>query len=84
MAKNPGPMPGDTWAVETLVDAYKPQPPLVYAVDGVIPLPSLSVLFGAPGSLKTFVAADMLVCVAGSWLPAADLSLPGFATRQLR
>lgn len=42
-------------------------PPLVYS-------PSISVLYGAPGSLKTAIAYDLLMSLAtgGAWLPAPD------------
>lgn len=55
----------------TLADAYEPRAPLTYYVDGVLPAGSLSMLYGAPGSLKTMLALDMLVSVASgqSWLP---------------
>lgn len=59
----------------TLKDAYKPRPPIEYIVDGIFALPSLNILYGSPGCLKSLLAADLAVCVAGGtdWLPP----LPG-------
>jgi hypothetical protein len=61
------------WPVFTLADAYRPRPPLTYVVDGLLPLPSLSIVYGAPGTLKSLLLADMGVCVAAGlpWLPAS-------------
>jgi len=53
----------NTWRVFTPADAYAPRPPVVYVVDGLFPLPSLSIVYGAPSSLKSFLLADMSVCV---------------------
>jgi len=59
--------------LRTLKDAYRVREPLIYIVDGLIEAGSLNVLFGAPGSLKSMLAADMCVCVASGrpWLPEA-------------
>lgn len=63
-----GPLPRPWF---TLADAYKPRPPLRYCVDGLLPEGSLSVVYGAPGTLKTMLLLDLLVSVAmgDSWLP---------------
>jgi hypothetical protein len=63
------------WKVYTLKDAYAPRPPVEYVVAGLFPLSSLSIVYGAPGTLKSLLLADMAACVvAGSpWLPP----LPG-------
>jgi len=60
-------------SIRTLADAYRIREPLTYLVDGLIEAGSLSVLFGAPGALKSMLAADLCVCVAGGtpWLPEA-------------
>jgi hypothetical protein len=65
------------WQVYTLADAYQPRPPLTYVVDGLFPLPSLSIVYGAPGTLKSLLLADLALCVAAGlpWLPL----LPGTA-----
>lgn len=63
------------WKIYTLTDAYAPRPPIQYAVDGLFALPSLSIIYGAPGTLKSMLLIDLAVCVVGGtpWLP----SLPG-------
>jgi len=64
------------WNVLTLEDAYTPRPPVAYAVGGLIEMPSLNIVFGPPGGLKSMLLADMCVCVAAgmNWLPE---TLPG-------
>jgi hypothetical protein len=58
------------WRLRTLADAYAERPPLEYLVDGLLPCPSLSVVYGGPGSLKSMLLADLAVAVvSGSrWL----------------
>lgn len=46
-------------------DAYKPQPPIEYIVDGLIPTGSVNVFYGEPGSKKTYSLLSMAVDVAG-------------------
>lgn len=50
--------------VFTLKDAYKPRPPLQYAVQGLFPFPSLSIVYGAPGTLKSMLLTDLAICVS--------------------
>lgn len=52
------------WQVFTLEDAYRERPPRRYVVQGLLPRPSLSVVFGGPGSLKSMLLADMCMCAA--------------------
>ncbi|WP_322508015.1 AAA family ATPase [Anaerolinea sp.] len=63
----------DTWFNEThtLQEALKPRPPISYAVDGLLMLPSLVIVYGAPGVLKSLLLADLAVCTAAGreWLP---------------
>lgn len=63
------------WKIRGLADAYKERPPLRFLVDSLLPCPSLSVVYGSPGGLKSMLLADMAVCVASGkrWLEA----LPG-------
>jgi AAA domain len=65
------------WRIFTLADAYKPRPKLRYVVDGLFPLPSLSIVYGAPGTLKSLLMADMAVSVAAGapWLPDPSAAL---------
>lgn len=59
------------WRIFTLADAYKPRPPIDYIVDGLFALPSLSIVYGAPGSFKTMLLVDLAASVASGlpWLP---------------
>lgn len=68
----------------TLADAYQEREPVQYIAAGLFELPSLNIVFGAPGSLKSFFLADLAVCVAGGqvWLPGLNNSLPGRQTKQ--
>lgn len=58
------------WKLRTLVDAYEERPPQKYLVDGLLPCPSLSIVYGGPGSLKSMLLADLAVCVVSGaqWL----------------
>lgn len=61
----------DPWKIFTLQDAAQPRPPLNWLVaDRILPMNSLSIWYGAPGTLKSMVLADLAVCVAGGkkWL----------------
>jgi RecA-family ATPase len=76
------------WLPFTLSDAYKETSPTEFLIDGLLPIPSLSIVYGGPGSLKSMLLADMAVCVASGlqWLeslPAGD-AIPGitFPTKQ--
>lgn len=63
------------WELRGLADAYREKPPREYLVDGVLPLPSLSILYGFPGDLKSMLVLDLACCVAAGkpWLTG----LPG-------
>ena len=65
--------PADPWQPFTLADAYLDRPPIQYIAAGLFALPSLNIVYGAPGTLKSFILADLAVCVAGgnAWLPPA-------------
>lgn len=52
------------WEWRALAQACEPKPPRAYVVLGLLPLPSLSVLYGAPGTLKTMLMQDLALCVA--------------------
>ncbi len=67
----------DRWAIYTLAESYKPRPPLQYLVSGLLLSSSLSIVYGAPGVMKSMLLADMCICVASGlrWLdplPSAD------------
>jgi len=63
----------DLWQAFTLADAYKERPPIQYVANGLFALPSLNIIYGPPGCLKSFVMADLALCVAAGqiWLPPA-------------
>jgi len=65
------PPKAEGWQVYTLADAYAPRPPVQYVVAGLFPLPSLSIVYGAPGCFKTMLMGDMAAAVAAGldWLP---------------
>lgn len=58
----------------TLTDAYAPRPPVEWLVEGVFAVGTLNMVYGGPGSLKSFLLADMCASiVAGhNWLPDAS------------
>lgn len=75
----------DPWRVFTLTDAYLERPPIEYIAAGLFPLPSLNIVYGAPGTLKSLIMADLAICVAAGelWLPPAAWmpGATGFATK---
>lgn len=67
----------DPWEKQrfTLKEAFKPLPAVQYVAENIFALPSLSVIYGAPGTLKSMLAFDLIVSIVkgGVWL----LPLPG-------
>lgn len=63
--------PLEGWQVYGLAEAYKERPPIEYAVSGLFSMPSLSIVYGAPGTLKSMLLVDVAMCVAAGepWLP---------------
>lgn len=64
----PSPRP---WQFRTLIQARQPRPPTQYVIDKYLETHSLNIVYGAPGSLKSMIALDMALAVAGgqAWLP---------------
>jgi len=62
------------WPLFSMADAYEERPPRTYLVDGLLPCPSLSIVYGGPGSLKSMLLADMALCIATGqqWLQAPE------------
>jgi hypothetical protein len=63
--------PSETpWSWSTLKSAYEPKEPRRYVVPGLLPMPSLSIVYGTPGSLKTMLLQDLAICVSSGtpWL----------------
>lgn len=63
----------DPWKVFTLEDAYQERPPVEYIAAGLFALPSLNIIYGAPGTLKSFLLADLATSAAAGmdWLAPA-------------
>lgn len=74
------------WNIRSLKDAYGERPPCEFLVDGIIQLPSLTIVYAAPGALKTMLLSDMMIAVSSGaeWLSSPDQSGNGFATVQSR
>jgi len=73
------------WTVYNLRDAYQERPPTRYIIDGILRIPSLNIVFGAPGDLKSLVLNDACasVVIGQPWLSAeSDEVSTGFATLQ--
>jgi hypothetical protein len=66
--------PEHGWQVFTLADAYRPREYPPDLVEGLFPQPSVSIVYGAPGTLKTLLLLDMLACIAAGryWLEPLD------------
>jgi len=67
---HPGGVLAKSWKVRNLSDAYQERPPWQYVIDGLILMPSLNIVYGGPGSLKSMLLADLCSCVAAGkpWL----------------
>ena len=65
--------PRPSWDIYSLADAYAPRDPMVELVEGLFPLPSLAIVYGAPGTLKSFLLLDLAICVA-----AGPKTVPGW------
>ncbi len=73
------------WEAYSLADAYKERPPVEYIAGNLFEIPSVSIVYGAPGSLKSLLLADLAACVVGGkdWLPPLqDPSGRGMAVTQ--
>ncbi len=60
----------DPWPIFTLKDAFADRPEKSYILDRILKIPSLNVLYGPPGSLKTLLLGDLAICIAAGndWL----------------
>jgi hypothetical protein len=71
--------PRPSWEMCSLADAYQPRPPTVELVQGIFPLPSLALVYGAPGTMKSLLLLELEICVAAGpqvrgWLCPLDRS----------
>jgi len=82
--KSLAPTPEESdWQLCTLEDALQPRPPLEYLVSNLVPLPSLSIFYGPPASLKSMVLMDMAISVAtGTPFLPNQAGEGGFSTTQ--
>jgi len=73
----------DPWQVFTLRDAFAPRDPLVWIVEGLVSAGSLSIWYGAPGTLKSMLLSDMAVSGAAGyrWLSKPGEPLTGLVTQ---
>lgn len=73
-----------SWTLSGASDIMEPMAPTVYVVDGLLPAQSLSIIYGAPGTLKTMLLIDMAIAVASGqrWLTEREGS-GGRETKQV-
>ncbi len=77
----------DSWKAFSLCDALLPRGPIEYAVAGVLEVPSLNMVYGPPGCLKSFMTAQMLLDISAGvdFLPPAPWKpdgQPGYKTQK--
>jgi hypothetical protein len=72
------PFDPNRFKIRTLADALKPQPPLEWRVEGLIAEGSFTIMPGAPGSGKTYLASDLCLCHAAGvpWLGRQTIKGP--------
>jgi len=58
-----GPL-AQAWNFRTLEHAYAPRDPLLYLVEGFLAAPSLNIVYGPPGAMKSMLLADLAMCVS--------------------
>lgn len=77
------PLLSEGWKIHPLTVAFEERPPLEYLVEDLITTASLSIIYGAAGSLKSMLVADLAMSVASGtpWLPAGPNNL-GCSPRQ--
>ncbi len=58
------------WRARTIADAIAPRPHAAHFVDKILREGSLSIVYGAPGSLKSLLLMDMMACIVSAqpWL----------------
>jgi len=63
--------PGE-WIWSDFKGTFAPREPVQYVVDGYFALPSLNIVYGVPGGMKSILMTDCAVAVAAGmpWLPA--------------
>ena len=63
----------EAWQPYTLADAFQERQPIQYIATGLFKLPSVNIVYGSPGTLKSFIMADLALSIAsgGGFLPPA-------------
>lgn len=63
----------DSWRPLTMSDVFEPMPPVEFIASGILERESLNILYGPPGTLKSFLLQDLAVCVAtgSNWIEPA-------------
>jgi len=63
-------IPEPRYILHRFREAFLPQPPVEWVVDQLFQRGSVNLVYGAPGSKKTYIMLDCAVCVAGHevWL----------------
>lgn len=71
----------DPWKLQTIADARKPRPPVAWLAKDVLAEGTLNIFYGGPGSMKSFLLADLCAAVVAGqrWLTLPDGS-GGIAT----
>lgn len=74
---------GAKWAGQffSIHDALQDRPPTEYLVENILPAASLTIVYGAPGTFKTNLVMDLVMCCAleRPWLSSDTFD--GFITR---
>jgi len=67
------PEPADQWQPFTMGEVYKPLQPIRYLAHELLEVGSLNILYGPPGTLKSFLMQDLAACVVTgkTWLQPA-------------
>lgn len=73
----------DSWKRLTLADAFRARPPVERVVAGLLRRGSISIWYGAPGTQKSLLIADMCICVISGtrWLRGVD-GAGGYETKR--
>jgi hypothetical protein len=58
----------DPWGEPyTLTNAFETRPPVKYLIEGLFKKPSLNMIYGAPGGLKTLLVQSLCLSVASGY-----------------
>ncbi len=63
----------DPWRAITMADVFDPLPPIEFVAGGLLERETLNILYGPPGTLKSFLLQDLAICVANGteWIKPA-------------